>query len=583
MKLLTQKALFVLEVLISGLFIVLHTLHTRVKEKYEILNDAMIENTIEMLVYFIPVAVLGAIISHIMSSRSFDDFIRKYIFSIIIFVPMLITLGDIEFTYFLAIVHLFSSILSLLDVKPKKYSTLKPRKRLSNIPNINIWDKLKARPAQMVFVTFAGLILFGSLFLALPISAEDGKTIKFLDAFFMATSATCVTGLSTISVVDSFSLIGELMILFLIQVGGLGIMTMATSVMLLLGRAVTVKQQVMMQDVLDVSTFEDLMGMIVDIVRYTLVIELFGAIILTLGFSFEGYEFGEALYYGFFHSISAFCNAGFALFSNSLESFPTSPLIQGTVSVLIVLGGLGFIVLKELREIIFGARRLVNLSIHTKIVLVTNGFIILFGAFYIFFSEYLNGLDSFNVWGQVQVSLFQSITTRTAGFNTIPMNDLYPHTLYLMCLIMFIGASPGSTGGGIKTTTFAILFQSVKGTLSGRNKVEFFKRTVPESLVVRSIAIIVISLIVVSFFILLMMRIEPDHSFLSLFFEVVSAFSTVGLSLGITPYLSPVGKLAIIILMFIGRVGPLTLAFTVGQKGNDTSGVEYPEGRMMIG
>jgi trk system potassium uptake protein TrkH len=581
MNLLYQKIALGVELLISGVFILLSLLQDNSKIKLSLANLALIEDTMNTLVYLVPVGVAAVGVAHALQSKSVDDFIRKYIFSAIIFIPMAMTYGDIDFTFYLASVHLFSSLLSIYDVKPDIPKV--KRKRIGNLPDLQFIDKFRQKPAQLVLLTFAGLIFFGTILLALPISMEEGKSIGLLDAFFMATSATCVTGLSTVSLTDTFSLFGELVILTLIQVGGLGIMTLYSSALIILGKSIGVKHQIVMQDMLDINSFEDLLNMIVDIVRFTLVIELVGAIILTVGFTNEGYEFSDSLYYGFYHSISAFCNAGFALFNNSLEDFPTSPLIQGTIACLIVIGGLGFIVLKELKEVFARRRKLLNLSIHTKIVLITNLILIIFGMFYIFFSEFLHGIDTFSIWGKLQTAFFQSVTTRTAGFNTIPMNDLYPHTLYLICLIMFIGASPGSTGGGIKTTTFAILFQSVKGTLSGRNKVEFFKRTVPESLVVRSIAIIVVSLIIVSFFILLMMRIEPDHSFLAIFFEVVSAFATVGLSLGITPYLSPMGKLAIIILMFIGRVGPLTLAFTIGQKDNDTSGVEYPEGRMMIG
>jgi len=297
-------------------------------------------------------------------------------------------------------------------------------------------------------------------------------------------------------------------------------MTLSSSMTILLGKAMAVKNQVMMQDLLDISSFEDLVAMIVDIIKYTLVIELFGGILLTIGFTVEGFEFGEALYFGFFHSISAFCNAGFALFNNSLEDFATSPLITGTISTLIVLGGLGFVVLKEIESIFFRRKKIVNLSVHSKIVLTTNTVLIILVAVYIFFSEFLHGLGTMGWLEQAQIAIFQSITTRTAGFNTIALNDLHPHTLYMFCLIMFIGASPGSTGGGIKTTTFAILFQSVKATLRGKDRVEFFDRTVPNSVVVRATAIIVISLMIVSFFILLMMRIETEHGFLSIFFEV---------------------------------------------------------------
>ena len=323
--------------------------------------------------------------------------------------------------------------------------------------------------------------------------------------------------------------------------------------------------------------------MIVNIIKYTLVIELLGAIILTFAFNMKGYEFGEALYFGIFHSISAFCNAGFSLFNNSLESFQVDPLIHFTISVLIFLGGLGFIVLKELEYVIFKGGKIINLSVHSKIVFSTSLSLLFLVAIYLFFSEFLHGLNQFSVWEKIQIAFFQSMTTRTAGFNTLSLAALHPHTIYLFALIMFIGASPGSTGGGIKTTTFAILFQSVKATLKGKDKVEFFDRKVPNLIVVRSIAIIVISLIIVSFFILLMMRLEPEHEFLAVFFEVVSAFATVGLSMGITPMLSAGGKLALILVMFIGRVGPLTLALALGQKNNEKGNFDYPDGRIMIG
>jgi trk system potassium uptake protein TrkH len=317
--------------------------------------------------------------------------------------------------------------------------------------------------------------------------------------------------------------------------------------------------------------------------RYTLDMELIGAVILTIGFNFMGFEFGESLYYGIFHSISAFCNAGFALFDNSLENFALNPIIHGTISILILLGGFGFIVLKELEYIVFKGGKIINLTVHSKVVLVTNIVLVVLVAVYIFFGEFLNGLNNYGIFEKLQISIFQSITTRTAGFNTIALSNFHPHTIYLMSLIMFIGASPGSTGGGIKTTTFAILFQSVKATVRGRDRVEFFDRTVPNVLIVRAVAIIVISLIIVSFFILLMMRLEPEHDFLSLFFEVVSAFATVGLSLGITPYLSVAGKLVLSILMVVGRVGPLTLALAIGKKKTEVGNIEYPEGRIMIG
>jgi trk system potassium uptake protein TrkH len=580
MNKLYHKIPFVLELILNGLFLGMFIYSGGGIDipVSAILSTGLVKSMLVGLTYLAPVVVFISIINFYFRSNNFDDFVRKHIFSLIIFVPLIITFGDTEFTFWLSAVHLFSTLLSLYEVKNKKETSI-----VKSEGNLTIIDRLKLAPAQIVILSFSGIILIGTLLLALPISVAEGKDIALIDAFFTATSATCVTGLSTLSLLDNFSFIGQIIALLLIQIGGLGFMTLSSSMTILLGKSLAVKNQVMMQDLLDISSFEDLVDMIVDIIKYTLVIELFGAIILTIGFSLEGYEFGQSLYYGIFHSISAFCNAGFALFNNSLENFSTSPLIHGTISVLIVLGGLGFIVLKELESVIFRKRKIINLSVHSKIVFSTNFVLIVLVAVYIFFSEYIHALDGMGLFEQIQVSVFQSITTRTAGFNTIGLNDLHPHTLYLFALIMFIGASPGSTGGGIKTTTFAILFQSVKATLRGKDRVEFFDRTVPNIVVVRATAIIVISLLIVSFFILLMMRIETEHGFLSIFFEVVSAFATVGLSLGITPYLTAAGKLSLIALMFIGRVGPLTLALAIGQKKQVEGKIEYPDGRVLIG
>lgn len=579
---LSQKFPFLAELFINGSFIFLYSFYKTNKIETTPVSVEFIQEALHVFNHLAPFIVLLSVVSFYFHSKDIDDFFRKYIFSLICVVPMFITYGDIQFSFWLAAVHLFSSILSLYESKNEEANIPEKRKKLK-LMAIPLIEKIKLAPAQIVILSFLVIIVVGTLLLALPISAAEGKTINFIDAFFTATSATCVTGLSTLSLSENFSFIGQIIILVLIQIGGLGYMTLYSSMTILLGKSLAVRDQVMMQDLLNISSFEDLLQMIINIIKYTLVVELCGAVILTIAFNITGYDFGEALYFGVFHSVSAFCNAGFALFDNSLELFATNPFIHGTVSLLIFLGGLGFIVLKELEYLFFRGGKVINLTVHSKVVLVTNLVLVLLVAIYIFFGEYLNGLNNYGIWDKIQISLFQSITTRTAGFNTIPLDMLHPHTIYLMSLVMFIGASPGSTGGGIKTTTFAILFQSVKATLRGRDRVEFFDRTVPNVMVVRAIAIIVISLIMVSFFILLMMRVEPEHGFLALFFEVVSAFATVGLTLGVTPYLSLTGKLFIALLMIVGRVGPLTLALAIGQKKKDEGNVKYPDGRIMIG
>jgi trk system potassium uptake protein TrkH len=247
------------------------------------------------------------------------------------------------------------------------------------------------------------------------------------------------------------------------------------------------------------------------------------------------------------------------------------------------MGGLGFAVMKDVINVAKSHRSWKALTVHSKIVLSINTLLLAFGTIYLFAGEFMHAFEEMSMWERLQVSFFQSVTTRTAGFNSINLNALNPHSLYMMIILMFIGASPGSTGGGIKTTTFAVLLQSVTATLKGKFDVEFFERKIPAATVVKAIAIFIISLLVVSAGVLVVLRVEPDKSFLALMFEVVSAFGTVGLSLGITPFLSSIGKFAIIAIMYLGRVGPLTLIIAVGSRVVLPSKVEYPEGKVLIG
>ena len=573
---LIQKLPFIIELFFNGSFISLYSLWSNSKLP-SWLTPEVSKTILQYSVWFVPFVLLFIIVTSYIASEDFEYFIRKHVFSIIIFVPMIITWGDQEFAYWLAFVHLISSVLTLYEGKGHQNVKRTVHETLGVI------DRLKIKPAQFVILSFVVLIFIGTLLLKIPVAVKQGQAVSFIDAFFIATSATCVTGLSTVDVYGTFSIFGQIIILILIQVGGLGIMTLQSSMTIMLGRSIAMKDRLVMQELLDVSSLEELISMIMDIVKYTLIIELWGGIILTLAFTFEGYEFGKALYYGFFHSVSAFCNAGFALFDNSLESFSTNPLVHGTISILIILGGLGFIVLKEIKVSFVERRSLVRLSLHAKIVLSTTFILLALGTMMFFFGEFLNALDGYSMWGKLQVSFFQSVTLRTAGFNTIPLSQLHQYTIYLMTLFMFIGACPGSTGGGIKTTTFAILIQSIRSTMKGSKVVEFFDRKIPNFFVVRATAITIISMMIVSLFLFVLMKIETEENFLPFFFEAISAFGTVGLTMGVTPFLSSAGKFTIIILMFIGRVGPLTMLLAIGQKHDEEGAYEYPDGRIMIG
>lgn len=563
-----------LEFFINGFFVLVYTFQKSNKVP-ELLAKLPMPLILSSALWVIPIVLLVSLISNFLKSEGFEDFIRRYIFSVIIFVPVVITWGDLEFIYWLSAVHLFSTVISVYEKKEAPKQT--------HYGTSSFLFRLKLQPGQVVLLSFLGWIFLGALMLILPVSAAPGKTITFIDALFMSTSATCVTGLSSISLPDEFSIFGQIVMLILAQVGGLGIMTLSSSMAVIMGKNLQMREQVIMQDVLDTSSSEELLGLVVDIIRYTFAIEFIGAIFLTVGFYQEGFEIGQSMYFGFYHSIMAFCNSGYALFNNNLEDFKFTPLIQLTIAILIIFGGIGFSVIKDLYNTTKNKRSYRTLSVHTKIVLTMNTFLLVFGTVYLFFGEFLHAFQEMGIWEKLQVSFFQSVTARTAGFNTINLNSLHSHSIYMILLLMFIGASPGSTGGGIKTTTFAVLLQSVTATLRGKYDVEFFERKIPSATVVKAIAIFIISLIVVSGGVLVMVRLEPDKSFLALFFEVVSAFGTVGLSLGITPFLSVLGKLGIIVMMYLGRVGPLTLVLAVGSRVVLPNKVEYPEGKVLIG
>ena len=568
-----SKISFLSELFINGAFIILYFLpfFNGLKDWG---NSEVHQIGIKVGMVVIPIVLTFSVIAYFMLYRNLDKFFRQHVVSLLILIAVIIAWRP-EFSFWLAFAHLGRTLFVFYF---GQNGELKGRAL-----NFSLFKKIHLRPAQMVLFSFSGVIFLGTCLLTLPISTLEGKSLPLIDALFMATSATCVTGLATVSLVNDLSIFGQFVILLLIQVGGLSIMTLYASLSILLGKNVGMKDRVVMQGVFDINSLEDLYQVVVDIIKYTFFIELVGALVLTLAFAFEDIELGQALYYGFFHSISAFCNAGFSLFSSNLESYATKPLIHGTISLLIILGGIGFIVLKELREVLVEGKKFVRLGIHTKIVLTVSSALILSGSLFIFFGEFLHALDKYTLWEKIQISLFQSITLRTAGFNTIPLSHLQTYTLYFMTLFMFIGGSPGSTAGGVKTTTLAILIQSIRATLKGNKSVNIFDRKVPTLVVVKVTAIMFISILITSFFILLLVYLEPNQSFLTLFFEAISASGTVGLSLGITPFLSIAGKWALALLMFSGRIGPLTLVLAIGQRDKSIGKIDYPDGRIMIG
>ncbi|MEH7333456.1 TrkH family potassium uptake protein [Neobacillus drentensis] len=436
-------------------------------------------------------------------------------------------------------------------------------------------------PPKILVLGFAIIILIGAVLLTLPSSTTDGKGLSFLNGLFTATSATCVTGLVVVDTGTTFTTFGQLVILFLIQVGGLGFMTFATLFAFLLGKRISLKERILLQESLNNLSMEGIVRLARRILIFTAVIEFVGALLLAIRFSFD-MPLGKAIYFGIFHSISNFNNAGFDLMGefHSLTSYVDDPTVTLTVCALITLGGIGFIVMNELFEF----RKSKRLSLHSKVVIMTSLFLLAVGTIGIFFLELTNEktLKPLSLHGKVLGSLFQSVTARTAGANTLNIGDLTHTSLLLIIFLMFIGASPGSTGGGIKTTTFTTLIGAVWSQIRGKEDVIFYRQRIVYETIYKALTVTVSGLFLVMITTFILTITEQGKDFLMILFESTSAFATVGLSMGLTPELSAVGKGVIIFAMFAGRVGPLTIAFAVTMRRNPDA-FRYPKGKIMIG
>lgn len=443
----------------------------------------------------------------------------------------------------------------------------------------------RRHPGKMLASSFFVLISIGTVLLVLPISVREGGETHLIDALFTATSAACVTGLTVLDTFSHFSPFGQGVILSLIQVGGLGMMTLSSAVAVILGEKLTVQNQTLLQDILQETNVEDFRRLLITIVRMTLVIETIGAVVLAANWKEKLGSWGKAFYFGVFHSISAFCHAGFALFPDSLVGFSSDWITTLTITGLILIGGIGFPVMAGILYSRFWSRdpaRRHPLSVHTKLALVVTIVLLLVGTTFLFFVEFSNSFENMNLSTRLQVAWFQSVTARTAGFATVPMNTLTASSLFLMMVLMFIGAAPGSPGGGIKTTTFGVLGLAFVAMLRGREDVECFGRRISPSIINKSVAITMLAVGLITVAVLILLMTERPYPLMTILFEVVSAAGTVGLSLGLTPYLSVLGKFVVTVLMFVGRIGPLTLAFIVGQQVSAAQ-YRYPYGKVIVG
>ncbi|MGQ9707508.1 MAG: TrkH family potassium uptake protein [bacterium] len=448
-----------------------------------------------------------------------------------------------------------------------------------------LFGNLRQRPLRMLAFSFLLLICLGTLLLTFPAATADGRGASLITAIFTATSATCVTGLIVQDTPSYFSFFGQLVILCLIQLGGLGIMTFYTSLVVVLGQRLGLTERRTMAELIEESRQVDIARLIRYCILFTLLAEGLGVGILFLRWLFVFRSPIQTLYFAIFHSISAFCNAGFSLFSESFIRFQSDIITNFCIMGLIVIGGLGFPVVNELinRRTLSQSLRttLRSLTVHARIVLWTTVILIISGTIIFFFVEYDNTLSSLPLVNKLLASLFQSITARTAGFNTVSTAALKPVTLFLWVILMFIGASPGGTGGGIKTSTVAVLFSAVRSRLRGEEEITIANRYILKEIVYRAIAITALGFTIVAIGFAFLLATQ-DQRFESLLFEAVSAFGTVGLSTGITRNLHLLGKLVIIFLMFIGRIGPLTLtlAMTASHK---RSTITYPHARVIVG
>lgn len=456
------------------------------------------------------------------------------------------------------------------------------------------WVRSKLGPSQVLVIGFFMVILIATILLMLPISTTTGESTPFIDAFFTSTSAVCVTGLVVVNTAIHWSLFGKIVILICIQIGGLGFMTLVGMIFILMGKKITLKNRLVMQEALSFETTAGIVRFTQHIVKLTLMVEGIGAILLSFVFIPE-YGLLKGISYSIFHAISAFCNAGFDIIGdNSLMPYVGNGMVNLTIMLLIILGGLGFSVwidtyhaikLKVTSAEHFTWRQaFYKLSLHTKLVWVISIILIVVGFIFFLVVEYKNpatlGVLTFKE--KLYAAMFQSVSPRTAGFNTLPLADLSPPSKLMTIILMFIGGSPAGTAGGIKTVTVGVLVLSAVAVVKGRENTVAFRRKIPTHAIFRALTTVIIGISVVVIA-LMILTVTEDLGFLELFFEVVSAFGTVGLTLGITSSLSFIGKIVIIILMFMGRLGIITMSVALMLKHEkEKSNIQYPEEKVMV-
>ncbi len=440
----------------------------------------------------------------------------------------------------------------------------------------------KAAPGRMVILGFIAVILVGALLLTLPISSADGKSASFFDSIFTATSATCVTGLIVRDTGTEWSMFGQTVILLMIQIGGLGFMTVAGFLRILLLKGNSFSQREAVLQGLNIDYISDIKHMLRFVAKVTFGFEGIAAVLLFFRFVTQ-MSVGKAIYASVFHAVSAFCNAGFDIMGNfsSLTAYADDLYVNIIIMALITMGGLGYLVWMELLE----HKKHKKLSPYTKIVLITSAGLLVGGAVLFAVFEWNNPgtLGNMSVGNKILASVFQSVTFRTAGFNTVDLSGLTRLTVLMSSLLMFIGGSSGSTAGGIKTGTFAIVILTVRNILRGRSEIVVFNRRINRNTIYRAFTIVVVGILILITSVVILSYTE-DVSLSCILFECASAFGTVGVTMGITTSLSAVGRMLIILLMFMGRLGILTLSCSIAhQLKNEENLIEYLDAKMLVG
>ncbi len=482
----------------------------------------------------------------------------------------------------------------------KIYSMRLRRKKMKQHESLGFLKKNRSNiitahlgPSQILVVGFLVLILIASLLLMLPLSSNEGTSTPFIDALFTATSAVCVTGLVVVNTLAHWSVFGKVIILFCIQIGGLGFMTLVSMLFIILGRRITLRNRLIMQEALNFNTTAGIVKFTRYIVIGTFLVEGIGALLLSFAFIPE-YGFGKGIIYGIFHSISAFCNAGFDIVGDSsLTPYVGNTLINFTIMSLIIISGLGFTVWidtynaihAKIKEGCKWQQAFHKMSLHSRLVWIITIILLIGGFIFFFFAEMSNPATFGNLLlkEKLYAAMFQSVTTRTAGFNTLPLAAMTDGSKLMTIILMFIGGSPAGTAGGIKTVTVGVIILCALSTLKGEDETVIFKRRIPRQIIRRSITIVMIAGCVITVM-LMILSFSESFSLMEILYEVVSASATVGITLGITSRLSLIGKIVIIIAMFIGRLGPITIAVALMIKQDKNKAIiEYPEEKVMVG